>query len=248
MSTKVHWTYYQDNNDSIFKAEVSVLGGKNGITDRENTYKKAIESFIFKIKRIENEMNEEILDIKCFCNDKPKGNVITDIKMLEKDIIKFMSYGVVFDPIVYKNFVKEIENNYYGITIEKVSKNSIDESVLRVMEMIIDDIFTFADKKTQEIIDSYNKSNTMDEITENAYINIPVQEFNDLISETEYKQYINRIKSCLLRDGYIKASKGRTSTTVRLDIGKTKRVIQFILSKILQLRDELNINNSNSIN
>ncbi|MGH4117922.1 hypothetical protein [Clostridium sp.] len=181
------------------------------------------QSFSFKLTRYKNKKYEESLRIECFYNDGKNGVVDTFIYRLDKDLKDFMKYGVAFSELVYKDFQKEIEKAYMYLEAtdpveDENAPKMVDDKIMEGTEGILSMIGS--------VITEFH--------TKDEYYHIPVEEFNMLINESDFKIYdLVKIKEWLSKKKFLKCVKGRTTNIVRLKpTEKPIRVISINVSEI----------------
>ena len=211
--------------------------------DKEKTVYISAESseadlekqFKFELTRHKNKRHEEWLEIQCKYKDEDNGRIQTCLSDLDKDIRKFEKFGVAFDGFVYASLALVIRKNYLLLEPSKEKNESeavlTDEVFKKILEMIVD------------IVKEYYSDNKDDK---DVY-NIPVEDFNSYIEDSEYNMYkISDIRQCLKDNEYIECGQGRTSKLVRLGNGsKPVRVISFIKEKIDNYKSYVNNAKSN---
>lgn len=177
------------------------------------------KAFSFKLTRYKNkETYQESLRIESFYNGAENGYIDTFIYSLDNDLKQLKKYGVAFSGIVYTGLKQEIENVYLSLSpiepaYDENAPKTVDKIVMKaILEMI------------GEVVNVFG----LDE----GYYHIPVEQFNLLIDESEFKEYnITSIKEWLSKNNFIKCGIGRFTNLVRLN-QKPTRVISFYADKI----------------
>jgi len=210
------------------KKIVWLFDEKNGILSISNESKEADseKAFSFKLTRYKDSTShEESLKITCYYDDgvngsQNNGNINTHIYDLDKDLKGLMKYGVAFSGVLFSDLQQQIQKVYLQLTVQPPEKDPnapkmVDDSVMQeILSMIGECIkaFDFDDK----------------------FYNIPVEQFNQLIEDSEYRVYsLKEIKIWLADQskGYTKCGKGRLTNIVRIK-DKPTRVISFYADKI----------------
>ena len=181
-----------------------------------NSNKSYESQFQFKLSREKNDTTyEEKLVIECLDNGNPNGIVVTDLLNLEKDIKKFMKYGVAFSGIVFADIVQAVKNEYVNINVEYACINSkmvTDEVIMGVIELV--------------------REYCNEDIEKNKEIIFTTSEFEELLVDTEYEEYdIKEIRKALADREYLVTKGNRTSKLKKIN-GKPVRVISFISEKL----------------
>lgn len=208
---RIHWEF-SDKEQKIFISQDSIQA------DLE-------KQFEFKLKRYKNNKFEEWLKIKCLYNGAENGKIETCLSDLDKDIRKFERFGVAFDGFAYASLALCIRSNYLKLLINEEHLNDTvltEEAFNKILQMFCEVIGECYDFKEKSSTDTYD---------------IPVEEFNSIVEDSEYNIYkLFDIRERLKEKKYIKCGQGRTSRQVRLDKGKNPvRVISFFKQKINHL-------------
>lgn len=204
MSKKIIWEFDKDNG-------IIFVSDKSTEADKE-------KDFTFKLTRYKYfPSKKESMKIECKYKNEENGHIETSIQGLEKDLLKFMEYGVVFSRSIYADIRQKIENCY--LLLEYNEMDDSNDEKIKLDELV--------KKQVLEMIGAYL---SCDEPVNGLY-HIPVEEFKSLLSESEFYKYdIKDIKAWLMstNEPYIKCVEGRTDNLIRIN-KKPTRAISFYL-------------------
>jgi hypothetical protein len=192
--------------------------------DKQNNIYAAVTSdyiIKFSVKRLRDaKSGKERLSISVSerqSPDSPYATVQIKCYDLQKELLNLRNYGVVLTRLTSANFKRLIEENYYDIPMElcedeeEYDLNTDIDEILRMICLYI----------VEENIQTKT-------INGKILYNLPVTDFANLISESEYKYYgSSAIRAKLKEDGYTFCAGNRTDNTIA-DKDKRVKVISFI--------------------
>lgn len=210
---RVYWKFINDTNKKI---------GEVIIDEEESTEVEQEKKFKFILKRYKNNKHEEWLKIKNYYNGHENGQIETSISNIDKDIRNFERYGVAFDGFSYASLALFIRHNYLELEINEENENDViltSQVFNNIVQMLSEAIGEYYDSTEESSVELYD---------------IPIDEFNNIIEDSEYNRYkLSDIRNKLKEEKYIKCGQGRTSRLARINKGKNPvRVISFFKEKL----------------
>jgi len=144
--------------------------------------------------------------------EKENGTVTTNLYSLDDDIKQFMRFGVAFTPIQFRDLRRVIEENYLDINSDEISFKGDNR-----LDNLLDTVKEFVKDSTIYI--------------DNDFCYVPVNSFNELAEDCEYKSYEIKSLREMLSNEYIHTVGGRYAILKRIK-DRPERVLAFYREKI----------------